>query len=394
MNQCLLNVDTSDLDARAGAPVVPDITWMTEIPDAVRALPAGLRTMAWVDLCDDVGRFYSLVAEDGVPFTTPYPGVAAPIAAGARSYYMNERAENAMAVKQGDDIAYIPAGPIGFGHSPESLLFEDEIFAFHDRRNLAGLDRPLIRARLGVEDDIVYATGVLMSDVLMGEAVSILNSEVSPEFMLIDDGPGTPAFMEYVTLSLVLQGNTRTSASMDAHRACVRKATRRKARSQPVTKGALTVPTKPEPTPSDDPGGDLVETLAARVDALETAASAPSEPSPVEDRLASIESEVTGLVSFLMADVAATPIARAAINTQSELRKAIGQALHDAYATMDVGVWLFDVSIDGATAYYEIEGGDTIRMFREGFTVDAENHEVTLAGSPVEVVQETEYIDA
>lgn len=425
-NSCLLDATAADLTAHLGAPVVPDIAWLTEIPEAVRALPAGLRTMGWVDMCGDVGRFYSFVAEDGVPFTDAYGNIVSPIAAGARSYYMNERTENLMGVRDGDELTYIAAGPIGFGHSPESLLFDDELFDFHDRRNLAGLDRPLARARLGVEGVIVYATGVLMPDVLFGEAVAILQSEVSPEFALIDDGPATPAYLEYLTLSLVKQGNTRTSQSMANHRrrAAVRRVHRRADR-QP-TQGATPMHTNSThtiitPGPADaaaavsyEPveGMDLgelraeVAELAARLErqaqpppcncsaAVDDAAEAPDVADDLAERVAVIEGELHGLIEFLMTPPPTVAAQRAAINTHNELRAALEAALSASYAATDVYVYVVDVSEDNTTVYYEIGSEGNARLFREEFTFATDQHEVTLAGSPVEVVREVEYIDA
>lgn len=177
--------------------------------------------MNWFD-CD--GRYISVLAEDGVPYTHGYPDMDAPVTLGAESYYMNERAELPVSVVLADgSVAEIPAGPLGVKHSPNTLKFVDELFAWHDRDlasstwNGASNERAFVRARLIEWDKYLLAVGGLVQGVTQGELQMLQNLEVSPEFYVLRNANGRKT-MQIVTASFVKQGNSRTSASSNESR--------------------------------------------------------------------------------------------------------------------------------------------------------------------------------
>lgn len=199
-----------------GAPIVPPLEWFESVPDW-----ADPRVMAHVVMCgEERGRFWTMIGEEDIPYMVAFEDVEAPVAA-ASSYYMNERMENPLVVvgSDGNEVE-IAAGPIGFSHSPTSLDTEQALWEWHDREwGTAARERVMARARLWTTElngrTVVVASGAVMADVTWAEALNILNSEVSPEFMAILDDDDNPVAIEWVTQTLVFQGNTRTSLSTD-----------------------------------------------------------------------------------------------------------------------------------------------------------------------------------
>lgn len=222
--QCLLEVKPGDLNAPLGAPTIPPKEWFETIPDG-----ADPRLMVNVVFCGkDKGRFWTMMAEDSIPYNIPFPSLKAAMAAGAESYYMNNRLEAPLSVLNTEGkIEKIAAGPIGYGHSPATLETADALYKWHDREwGTAAKERPLARARMLVVDGpagnkCVVAAGALMPDVTWAEALAISRSEVSPEFVEIYNPAGELVGIEWITQTLVLQGNTQTSLSIPTTRAGV-----------------------------------------------------------------------------------------------------------------------------------------------------------------------------
>jgi hypothetical protein len=219
---CILQLNDENVDSIVPVPAPYPAAWFP-LSAAEFEPPEGWdpTRMNWFD-CD--GRYISVLAEDGVPYTHPYPDMNAPVTLGAESYYMNERAELPVAVAALDGtVSDVPAGPLGVKHSPTTLKFVDELFAWHDRDlasntwNGASNERAFVRARLIEWDKYLLAVGGLVQGVTQGELQMLQNLEVSPEFYVLADADGRKQ-MQIVTASFVKQGNSRTSASSNQSR--------------------------------------------------------------------------------------------------------------------------------------------------------------------------------
>lgn len=308
-DQIACRIDTTaDLALPLGAPVVPPLEWFEELPDGFHP-----SEMAYVDLCGDVGRFATLVAEDGIPFTFPFntPGGVfdAPEFAGERlsseAYYFNDRNENLLTVAdRSGELVQIPAGAIGFGHSPDDIASFDQLYEWHDRDlsstwTGAALERALIRARIvEVEDRYLVAVGAVVPTVTVGEALSIYHAETSGEMGVVATATGAEV-LQIHGLSLVLAGNTRTSAST----------------TQRVRRAKLIHATKETPTMQQQPAkaacgceqqtADDVETVdvdRATIDP-ETAAMIADQAQRIEtleQRIESLQLDVATLIGHLM----------------------------------------------------------------------------------------------
>jgi len=425
-NECLVDLDTATMSNEPlGAPAVPQLAWFESLPEF-----ADPRNMAGVILCGaDKGRFWTMIGEADVPYMSGYDGIEAPIADASTSYYMNERLENPLLVADASGaVVEIAAGPIGFGHSPDSIMTVDGVYEWHDREwGEAAKERVIARARLfevdGPEGRVVVAAGALMPDVTWGEALAVMNSEVSPEFMgVFDDASDDLVGIEWVTQTLVFQGNTRTSKSTDARvgrssvRAelrCVRGSVGQVARVRRAVKGLL---------PVSSGKGAMMETIddvvaaakAAGLDLAELRKACGATPcGPCAAKAAEDEgdglSEVDQAAADALAEMTAerdallneqydamqidtTPV-KAAINTHSELRDAVSAAVYARYDTDTTYSWVIDFMIDGNEVVFEVDSAEGPKTWRQSFTLDTEAHTAELSGEPVQIARETQYID-
>lgn len=201
---CTLNWETAELGDLLGAPTVPPSSWFDGPPDGV-----DLRRMAFVDVCGEVGRFYSTLGEVGQLFSTPF-GETKRVPDIRHALYMNGRQANRMAMLDGRQLVERAAGAIGFTHSPSYLTDLDQINQWHRREGFSNADRALIRARFGRTGKILWVAGAVVATATKGEVLEINNAEISMEFGRISTPHGRRD--EVVGASLVLAGNATTKA--------------------------------------------------------------------------------------------------------------------------------------------------------------------------------------
>ena len=402
--------------------------------------------MNWIG-CD--GRFISVVAEDGVPFTHSYPDLAAPMAVEADSYYMNHRAERPVPVMTADGLVRRPAGTIGFKHSPDDLETLEAAFEWHDRDLTEGWDgaameRVLVRARLIEYNEFLLAVGGVVPTLTQGEASHIQNAEISGEFYILRNELGQPR-MQIVAPAFVIQGNTRTSASSAerTRRASVRSFDKEAEMPTPAIKKADTdesVPSRTWTMTGSEEVLDRVETLLAAIqwagdvghsttyaididgdgsdrmkldgatldqaalgEYLEDLADSGVEPeliqTPTDIEVAGIaalraENETLRALASETIVVDLTPLRQATIETTDELREALNSTVQETFGRgAGLYAWAMDIDLDLSQFRYGVEDNGVVSYFRDGFAFDAETHQVTLAGASVEVIMDTSWVD-
>lgn len=217
---CMIGMTGAELTGPAPIPYVHPAHWYDPPGvDGLAALRANVvdnRVMLAVGICgQDVGRFQSLVAQDGIPFTFPYPDAAAPYLIDNNHAFINERYENTVATLAADGTQRnIAAGKGRFGHSSPALTDLGHILAFHDSDNGA-----MLRFRFHdvVDEDgrvLLVATGGVTSSIMTADGTprpttwqdldQLRQAEVSPEFLRV----GSKLY--YLALSIVFSGNTNT----------------------------------------------------------------------------------------------------------------------------------------------------------------------------------------
>lgn len=420
---CIVDLDTAAMaNEPMGAPAVPPKAWFDELPEY-----ADPRNMAGVGVCgDDKGRFWTMIGEADVPYSNVYDDVEAPLADASTSYYMNERAENPMVVLTADgETEEIAAGPIGFGHSPESIVTIDGLYEWHDREwGTAAKERPLARARLFEVDGpdgnrVVVAAGALMADVTWGEALAVMNSEVSPEFMAVYEGD-TVVGIEWVTQTLVFQGNTRTSKSTDERVETARAQIRRieDASKEQISRLRRSI-NQTDTSVSTPEGGDQMKTTDDVIAALEAGeidraqimkacgdtpcgpcAAAAAEEEEVDNEtdmaaeLAAVTAERDALLAaeYEAIEIDTTPL-RSRINLQSEKQAAVSTAIYDIYDTGSSWSWFIDFVNDTDEVLFKIGTESGQAMYKQTYTIDLESHTAELTGEPTKVVFDNTLIE-
>ena len=410
---CLIGARTDELAEEIFAmDVVPKAEWYGPPSDAeVLALDGTVidgRVMAQVVLCgENAGQFQTLVAEDGVPFTTGYEDLPAPILAGADSSYINDRLENPLAVLLADgSTESIAAGKAGFMHSPgpgepgaDDIETIDDLIQWHDREwATAAMEGVMTRYRLHevVQDGktLLVARGSVMPGLTNGAVWAIAQSEVSPEFIPVEqDGE---VFLEYVALSHVFHGNTNTTlsakitagiptAAVAAKKfSLVRNVASTIKESGPVMAETLNTKKACGATPCGPCSGiakvvidDIVDVdaLTAERDAL------------LEANRALMLAEFSGI------EIDTTPL-KATINLAWELRDALSNELR---ATYDDGegsyVWLEDVYADQPRVLFSVEDASDVKMYRQDYSLSDDLLSVSLGGTRQRVAREVEYVD-
>lgn len=390
---CLIGLTAADMAAVAPIPMVHPARWYAAPDESAMAALNGTvvdgRVMAAVEVCGaDLGRFMSLVAEDGVPFSDPFRSMfsddgfyKAPVLDGNRKDYINDRLENALPVVAEDgSVTTVAAGKVRFGHSPETILYLEDLLEWHDRN-----EGTLVRFRLHdvVTDDghtLLVAAGGVVPGVTWKQLEQIRHAEVSPEFVEVDES-GT---LEYIALSMVFYGNTNTS--LPARAAKIRSVASKEATmSASTTTAAVQSVRRAEVSP-----GVTVEVHEAAVAALE------DQVTTMGVRVAELESSIADLVSAMMGQIAPGRAHRSMLRTIGDLYEAVAERVRGTYEAPGLTyVWLQDVSIDASQAFFSVmdyEDGSE-RMFRESFTFDSATEVVSLTGDRAEVDRDVTYVE-
>lgn len=397
---CLVGKTADQMEALAPIPMVhPERWYLPPGDDAIAGLNGTVvdgRVMASIEVCGpDTGRFMSMVAEDGVPFSDPFPSMfgdgllTAPTLDGNLKGYINNRPENMLAVVREDGtVTAISAGKVRFGHSPDTIVFLNDLLEWHDRE-----EGTLIRYRLhDVEHDgrqLLIATGGVVPGLSWRQLEQVRHAEVSPEFIELDED-GT---LQYIALSMVVFGNTNTTLDLSMAARAARHirhvkeeipmtTTTANSTAAAVAKAGCSC-NEPEAEPAraalDD---DAVE---ARFAALEKLA----------ERVDMLEAGMVSVVETMMAQISPPGTDRAAlkarIETMSGLYEAVSRKLDETYGSAGSWVWLADVSADRTAAFFEVEFDGELHTYRESFAIDLEAATVALSGDRVEVTREVTF---
>lgn len=220
---CMVGMTAQQMDGSPPIPAVHPAYWYEAPTDAnlikgARDLILDNRVMASITVCGpDVGRFVAVVAEDGVPFWGAYGSTIAPRLDGHSKAMINDRNENAIPILKADGtLGETAAGKLRFGHSPDFMQTEEELEAFHADEDGALARFRLVDVRQGSSTLLLAVGGVLPSVRINGnnrpttwaDINQLSNAEVSPEWFETPDGR-----MHYMALSIVAEGNTRTTLS-------------------------------------------------------------------------------------------------------------------------------------------------------------------------------------
>lgn len=393
---CLVGKTADQMEALAPIPMVhPERWYLPPGDDAIAGLNGTVvdgRVMASIEVCGpDTGRFMSMVAEDGVPFSDPFPSMfgdgllTAPTLDGNLKDYVNNRPENAMAVVREDGtVTAISAGKVRFGHSPDTILFLNDLLEWHDRE-----EGTLLRFRLhDVDHDgrqLLIAAGGVVPGLSWRQLEQVRHAEVSPEFIELDE-EGT---LQYIALSMVVFGNTNTTLSMAA------RAARHIRHVKEAPMSATTNPAPPAVAKAGCSCGepDLEAARAALDDDAVEARFAALEK--LVERVDMMEAGIASIVETMMAQISPPGTDRAAlkarIETMSGLYEAVSRELDETYGSAGSWVWLADVSSDRTAAFFGVEFDGEYHTYRESFTIDLEAATVSLSGDRVEVTREVTF---
>lgn len=407
--ECIFQLTDDNKDDLIGVPQPYPASWFP-LTAAEFEPPADFdpALMNWIS-CE--GQYISVLAEDGVPFTHAYGDVRAPTTVDSDSYYMNRRTERPVKVLTASGIESRPAGVIGFKHSPLDLESLDAMFEWHDRDLAPGwggaaMERALVRARMIEWEQYLLAVGGVVPTLTLGEANEIQQAELSSEFYMLRNHAGQPR-MQIVTASFVLQGNTRTSDSTTER---TRRASIRVFEETDMTTDNTTAidihaaALEPETRTWVAQGSpEALERIEAFVAALEdedesgvTRLAADGTPiDPQADEIAALRAENALLLELTdsLITVDKTPL-QATVETTGELRTILASVLDEAFATGDnTWVWVEDIDLDLTTVRYSIETAGVQTFWRDEFSFDAETHEATLGGAPVEIIEDRTWMD-